>query len=157
MQKKILIGVVTLVIIAGAAYAIFHKSPTTPSTKTTSSTTTPATTAPSTTTTTAGNIIQTKTASNVGSYLADANGSALYTYGADTAGVSNCTGSCLADWPIYGPTSATTTLPANVTIFVRSDNARQYAYKGMPLYIFRGDPRGKVTGDGVSNFHVAKP
>jgi predicted lipoprotein with Yx(FWY)xxD motif len=103
-------------------------------------------------------LIQTKTNSTVGQYLADGNGKTLYTYGADTSGVSNCSGSCLTDWPVYAATSTSSTLPANVTVIHRSDGGTQYAYKGMPLYYFTGDSSaGQVTGDGVSDFHVAKP
>jgi predicted lipoprotein with Yx(FWY)xxD motif len=111
----------------------------------------------STTTNTASQIITTKTSSSLGQYLADGQGKTLYTYGGDTAGKSNCTGSCLTDWPVYTSTT-TTNLPANVTVINRSDNTKQYAYKGLPLYYFSGDTSaGMVTGDGVNNFHLAKP
>jgi predicted lipoprotein with Yx(FWY)xxD motif len=98
-----------------------------------------------------------KTASNVGSYLADANGMALYTYGADTAGKSICTGSCLTNWPIYAATNAPATLPAHVTVITRADGHKQYAYNNMPLYTFTGDTAGSVSGNNIDNFHVAKP
>ena len=106
--------------------------------------------------TSAGNIIQTKSDANVGSYLADSNGNALYTYNADTSGTSNCSGACLSAWPAYAPGSSAT-LPTNVTIITRSDNTKQYAYKGLPLYTFASDSNGHVTGDGVGGFSVAKP
>ena len=148
MQKRILIGILALVIVASGAYAIFHKSAKTSSTSS----------APSTSqTTVSGEIVQTKTASNVGQYLADSNGNALYTYGGDTAGVSNCSGSCLYSWPVYSPASSSASLPTNVTIITRSDGSKQYAYKAMPLYTFSGDSAGQVTGDNVSNFHIARP
>jgi len=119
---------------------------------------TPSKTTPSTTkTSTATQVVTTKTSSSLGQYLADTSGKTLYTYGADTTGVSNCTGSCLTDWPVYKAT-ATTNLQTNVTVITRSDGTKQYAYKGMPLYYFTGDSSaGQVTGDGVSGFHVAKP
>ena len=102
-------------------------------------------------------IIQTETDSKGTKYLADTAGKTLYTYGADTNGVSNCTGSCLTAWPTYKATS-TTNLPANVTIITRSDGGTQYAYKGMPLYYYTGDSSaGMVSGDGVNNFSVARP
>lgn len=104
-----------------------------------------------------GQIIQTKTDANLGSYLADSSGNALYTYDADTPGVSNCTGACLYNWPIYSVVDANASLPANVTVISRSDGSKQYAYKGLPLYTFTSDSPGRVTGDGVENFHVAKP
>ena len=146
MLKKIVIGIVALAIIVGGGYAIFHKSPTT----------TPAAPGSSNTAST-GPIVQTKSVSSVGSYLADSSGNALYTYGADTAGTSNCNGSCLYSWPVYDASGAPSTLPANVTVITRSDGSKQYAYKGMPLYTFTSDAVGNVTGDGVSDFHVAKP
>jgi predicted lipoprotein with Yx(FWY)xxD motif len=108
-------------------------------------------------TTAASQIVVTKTDSKLGQYLADGNDKALYTYGADTTGVSNCAGSCLTDWPIYSAASAPATLPANVTVIKRADGSSQYAYKGMPLYYFSSDTAGKVTGDGVNNFSAAKP
>ena len=158
-MKKALIGLVILAVIAGGAYAIFHKSnKTTNSSNTGTSATTPsASTTPTTPSATSTKIIQTKTDATAGKYLADANGEALYTYGGDTKGVSNCTGSCLSSWPIYSA-SVTTGLPTNVTVITRTDGGcKQYAYKGLPLYTFTGDSAGTVTGDNVSNFHIAKP
>ena len=154
MQKKTMytvVGVIVVILLAIGGYALFHKSPT--STTTNASGTTATTTKTSTT----GDVVQTRTASGTGSYLADANGNALYTYGSDTNGVSNCTGSCIANWPAYAPTSTSATLPTNVTIISRSDGTKQYAYKGLPLYTFSSDPAGQVTGNGVANFSVAKP
>ena len=147
--------VVVLIVIYGA-YAIFHKS-SNGSSAYGSSSSTSQTTTPKPKTTTAASVIQTKSVSSVGQYLADANGNALYTYGADKQGVSNCTGSCLYNWPIYDASNAPATLPANITVITRSDGNKQYAYKGLPLYTFTSDSSGKVTGDGVENFHVAKP
>lgn len=97
-----------------------------------------------------------KTDSKLGQYLSDPNNKALYTYGSDTSGVSNCSGACLAAWPIYTATT-TTDLAANVTVIKRADGTSQYAYKGMPLYYYSSDTAGTVTGDGVGGFHVAKP
>jgi predicted lipoprotein with Yx(FWY)xxD motif len=164
-MKKSLIGVVIVIVVLAGGYVILHKTSTkTASTSTLASTNSYGSSSSSSTgsstgqsaTATSGSIIQTKTSSSVGQYLADANGAALYTYGGDTSGVSNCSGSCVANWPIY-QASSTTSLPANVTVIKRSDGTSQYAYKGMPLYTFTGDSSGQVTGDGVSNFHVAKP
>lgn len=104
-----------------------------------------------------GPIISTKTDPKLGDYLVDASGNALYTNSTDSPGVSNCSGSCAAAWPAYTAT-VSTDLPTNVTVITRADGSQQYAYKGMPLYRFSGDTApGQVTGDGVNNFHVAKP
>lgn len=152
-----IVAIIVIAALAVGGYFVFRKSNS--NSPAYSSNTTPQTssqTPASQPSSAAGPIIQTKSASNVGQYLADANGSALYTYGGDTQGVSNCTGSCLYSWPVYQATSSTN-LPANVTVIKRSDGTKQYAYKGMPLYTFTGDSSGQVTGDGVSNFHIAKP
>ncbi len=152
MQKRAAIILVVILVLAGGAYALFHNKSSTPTYNTPNSSTN--NTTPTNNTTTA--IIQTKTASNTGQYLANSSGEALYTYSLDTTGVSNCIGSCLTAWPIYAATSSTA-LPANVTIIHRSDGGEQYAYKGMPLYTFTGDSPGQVNGNGVNNFNVAKP
>jgi predicted lipoprotein with Yx(FWY)xxD motif len=161
MRKSVwtALGAIIVVVAAVIIYAVVHKpAKTTPASTTTTSTSQQTTgTTSNTTTTSAADIIQTKTASNVGQYLADSNGNALYTYGADTQGKSNCDGACLYNWPIYDASSAPATLPANVTVITRSDGGKQYAYKSMPLYTFTSDSKGQVTGDGVENFHVAKP
>jgi predicted lipoprotein with Yx(FWY)xxD motif len=149
------IGVIVVIVAAVVIYAVAHKSSNTTSSSAYGTTTQAQTTKPKTQT--SASIIQTKTDSKVGSYLADSNGNALYTYGADKTGVSNCTGSCLYNWPIYDASNAPASLPANVTVITRSDGSKQYAYKGMPLYTFTSDTSGQVTGDGVENFHVAKP
>lgn len=146
--------IVAILVVAGIVYAVTnnssnsYKSPKSSSTSQTSSTNQ---------STASGDIIQTKTASSVGQYLADSSGNPLYTYGADTTGKSNCTGSCLYNWPAYDAGNAPSTLPANVTVITRDDGSKQYAYKGMPLYTFTSDSSGQVTGDGVENFHIAKP
>ena len=151
----IVIGLIIIVAIAVGAYFAFHKSK--PATTASTSQSSPATSASTSSQAAAAPIIQTKTDSSLGRYLADSNGNALYTYGGDTNGVSNCSGSCLYSWPIYAATTSSASLPAQVTIITRSDGGTQYAYKGMPLYTFNGDSAGQVTGDNVSNFHLAKP
>jgi predicted lipoprotein with Yx(FWY)xxD motif len=92
-------------------------------------------------------------------YLTDEKGMTLYTYSKDTKGVSNCSGTCIKNWPAYGPTTlpAVSTLPTNVTVITRSDKTLQYAWNGMPLYYFASDTKaGDVTGDGVGGFVLAK-
>lgn len=103
-------------------------------------------------------IIQTKTDATLGKYLADGNGKPLYIYAKDTANTSNCTGSCLSNWPAYKATSTTANLPANVGTITRSDGGGvQYTYKKMPLYYFTGDTGSSPTGNGVQEFTIATP
>lgn len=100
----------------------------------------------------------------VGTYLIGDNGMSVYTYDKDTAGVSNCTGSCAANWPPYTvPAGTILNLQAGVSgaiaTIARTDGTMQVTYKGMPLYFYAGDTSGSdVTGDGVGGvWHVAKP
>jgi predicted lipoprotein with Yx(FWY)xxD motif len=153
VKKSSIIGIIiiVLVVVVGGGYALFHK--TTPTTKASSTTS-------STNSVAAVNnaVLMTKSNSSLGQYLTEPNGQALYTYGGDSNGVSNCTGSCLATWPAYQDKGATTGLPAGVSTIKRTDNGEtQFTYNGMPLYTFVGDSNGQVTGNGVSNFTVAKP
>ena len=151
-SSSVAIIVIVLLVIAGGAYAIFHNSnkPTTPSSTAVNS---------SSQASTASNaVLATKTSSSLGQYLAEPNGQALYIYGGDSSGVSNCTGSCLASWPAYQDKGSTSGLPSGVSTIKRTDNGEtQYTYNGMPLYTFVGDSNGQVTGNGVSNFSIAKP
>jgi predicted lipoprotein with Yx(FWY)xxD motif len=103
-------------------------------------------------------VLTTHSFASLGQYLADPQGNALYTYSKDTSGTSNCTGSCIAEWPMYEVTGSTAGLPANVDTFTRTDGKRQYTYKGKPLYYYQVDQEsGGVNGDGLNDFYVAKP
>lgn len=151
-MKKAVIAILVVIVVAGGAYAIFHKSSkpkSSSSSQTASQSNVPAVN---------NAVLITKTNSSVGQYLADPSGKTLYTYNADTKGVSNCTGSCLTVWPAYVDTGSTTNLPAGVGTIKRTDNGQtQYTYNGLPLYYFVSDSTGQVTGNGVQNFAVAKP
>jgi predicted lipoprotein with Yx(FWY)xxD motif len=152
---KIAIGAIIVIIIAAAIGVAATRNNNTKSSTSNSGT---ANTSQSSKTPVVNNsVIQTKTDPKLGQYLADPSGKPLYTYSADTSGTSNCTGSCLTNWPPYVAT-ATTSLPTGLTVIKRSDTgAMQYAYNGMPLYYFSGDSNGQVTGNGVDNFTIAKP
>lgn len=162
-SASILVGLVVLIVVVIGGFAVFHKS----SKTTSSSYSAPAANvkgnasqAASAANNAAVNnaVLATKTGSSVGSYLANPDGNALYTYGADSSTTSNCTGACLSTWPPYQDTGSTTGLPTNISTIKRSDNGQtQYTYKGKPLYTFSSDSNGQVTGNGVNNFNVAKP
>lgn len=153
-SSTIIIAVIVLIVVVAGAYALIHTS-----NKKTSSTTSTSQSASQNSTPAVNNaVLITKTNSTLGQYLADPSGKALYTYNADSSGVSNCTGSCLATWPAYVDPGSTANLPAGVGTLKRSDNGQiQYTYNGLPLYFFISDSAGKITGDGVDNFKVAKP
>ena len=86
----------------------------------------------------------------------DGKGMTLYVFGKDETGKSNCNGECATAWP---PLSAQTGAKAvgDWTIVVRADGIKQWAYDGKPLYTWTKDKKpGDVTGDGVSDFHIAQ-
>ena len=94
-----------------------------------------------------------------GKTLVDGDGITLYTFDRDTApGKSACNGKCATNWP---PFTATADIKASGdwTVIVRDDGAKQWAYKGKPLYRWMDDQKpGDVDGDGRNNvWHVAAP
>jgi len=148
-MKKALLGIVVVIIVIAGGYAIFHKSSPAATTGSATKAQTPAVN---------DAIVITKNDSTLGQYLADPSGRALYTYAADSSGVSNCTGSCLATWPAYQAKGSTTNLPSGIGTITRTDNGQlQYTYMGKPLYYFASDSNGQVTGNNVENFQIAKP
>jgi predicted lipoprotein with Yx(FWY)xxD motif len=153
-KSSTVIGLVILVVIAIGAYALLHNK----STKSNTTNSNTSTTSNSTVTPVNNAVVITKTNSSLGQYLAEPNGQTLYTYSADTSGVSNCTGTCLASWPPYQDMGSTTGLPTGISTIKRTDNSEtQYTYNGKPLYTFVNDSVDQVTGNGQSNFTVAKP
>jgi predicted lipoprotein with Yx(FWY)xxD motif len=156
MRRNLWIGViiVILILLAIVAYVLYNNNnqSATPSNSPVSST---LSTSPDAIN---NSVVQTRTNSKVGDYLADPQGNTLYTYAADTTGISNCTGSCLGEWPAYIDKNPTAALPTGFGTIKRSDNGDiQYTYHGLPLYYYVHDSNGQVTGDNIDNFHVAKP
>ncbi|MBA3253136.1 MAG: hypothetical protein M3496_08165 [Pseudomonadota bacterium] len=92
--------------------------------------------------------------------LADAKGMTLYTFDKDTAGngKSVCNGPCATSWPPLAAT-ATDKPTGDYTIVTRDDGAKQWAYKGKPLYLWINDKKpGDKTGDNVGGvWKIAKP
>jgi predicted lipoprotein with Yx(FWY)xxD motif len=173
--KAAVLGLAAVAVVAGligGGYAVFHggsspKKATSSATKTTprdntspTAQTDPQNIVASDTPPVTNAVITTHSYASLGQYLADPNGTTLYTYNKDTSGTSNCSASCLATWPMYEDTGATTGLPANVTAIKRADTGTyQYAYKGAPLYFYTGDEGsdGGTTGNGLNGFYIAKP
>jgi predicted lipoprotein with Yx(FWY)xxD motif len=146
--------IIIIVIIIGGAWWYFSSGPMSPA---------PAATT-TTTSTTAAPVVSVGTNSTLGSILVAANGMTLYTYNKDTAGISNCTPQCLANWPAYSPAAgASLTVGAGITgtlgTITRSDNgATQLTYNGMPLYFFVQDTAaGQATGQNQDGFTVVQP
>jgi predicted lipoprotein with Yx(FWY)xxD motif len=148
------IVIVIIIIFAGGWYFL------------SSGTSAPATTSTTTTTTNtvATPVVSVGTSTTLGPILVAENGMTLYVYNKDTAGVSNCTGQCLVEWPAYTPAAgAPLTAGPGVTgtlgTITRTDNgATQLTYNGMPLYFFVQDTAaGDATGQNQGGFSVVKP
>ena len=84
-------------------------------------------------------------------------GMTLYTFDKDADGKSACNGPCAANWP---PLMATGNAAAmgDWTVVTRDDGAKQWAYKGKPLYLWSKDAKpGDKSGDGFNSvWHAAK-
>jgi predicted lipoprotein with Yx(FWY)xxD motif len=89
--------------------------------------------------------------------LTNAAGMTLYTFDKDADGKSACNGPCAANWPPL-MAAADGKASGNWTMITRDDGAKQWAYKGKPLYLWAKDQKsGDKTGDGFNNvWHVAK-
>src|SRR5437763_16679511 len=94
-----------------------------------------------------------------GKALVDGKGMTLYTFDKDAGGKSMCNGPCADNWPaLMAADDAKPT--ADMTIVVRDDGKKMWAYKGKPLYTFKKDTApGETNGDGFLNgaWHMAKP
>lgn len=99
-------------------------------------------------------------------FLGDGEGHALYTSSSDTVGtassppVSQCTGACLDDYPLFAPsyTSPVTYLnAADFTYFARGDGRVQLAYKGAPLYRASADTRSGTMNGVMTGWTLVAP
>ncbi len=88
-------------------------------------------------------------------FLTDEKKMTLYTFDNDKTGLSNCDGDCAVSWPPY-LVDEKAKAKENFTVILRKDGARQWAYKGQPLYFWAGDKNpGDKTGDGVGGvWHI---
>lgn len=88
------------------------------------------------------------------------NGMTLYTFDRDTvgSGKSVCNGPCATNWPPL--LAAASDAPSgDWTIVTRDDGARQWAFRGKPVYYWVRDAKpGDRTGDGFNNaWRLARP
>jgi predicted lipoprotein with Yx(FWY)xxD motif len=93
-----------------------------------------------------------------GATLTDAKGMSPYTFDKDSGGKSACNGLCATNWPAL-KAEASDQASVDYTIIAREDGAKQWAYKGKPLYTFAKDQKtGDITGDGFLNgaWHLAQ-
>ncbi|MBL1241336.1 MAG: hypothetical protein COB13_005770 [OCS116 cluster bacterium] len=91
----------------------------------------------------------------IGQVLVDSNGMTLYTTKGDQEGVSNCYDDCAANWPPYLAADGEE-VSGDFTIITRTDETKQWAYKGAPLYTWTGDKdSGDTTGEAVNDVWYA--
>lgn len=90
--------------------------------------------------------------------LTNPSGMTLYTFDKDAGDKSACSGACVGLWPPL-MASADAKPTGDWKIIAREGGAKQWAYKGKPVYTWSKDTKpGDKTGDGVNNvWHVAKP
>jgi len=89
--------------------------------------------------------------------LTAANGMTLYIFDKDEPGVTNCYEQCAINWPPLIANEGDMA-EGDYTLVERNDGGKQWAYKGMPLYLWIKDtnPDDK-TGDGVGGvWHLAE-
>ena len=91
-----------------------------------------------------------------GSYLVNDTGFAIYYYFDDPGnGTSICYGDCLESWPAFYAENITVPESLNASDFtevVRTDGAKQTAYKGWPLYFYSEDTEpGDLKGQGAND------
>jgi predicted lipoprotein with Yx(FWY)xxD motif len=93
----------------------------------------------------------------LGQILVDGNGMTLYAFTKDGPDQSNCTGSCLTNWPPL-LTAGTPMLGAGINDALVSsaalaDGSRMVTYNDLPLYHFAKDAKpGDTIGQGVAGF-----
>lgn len=87
-------------------------------------------------------------------------GMTLYTFDRDAAGTgkSVCNGPCATNWPPFAA-DAGAAASGDWSVVTRDDGAKQWAYKGKPLYFWVRDQKpGDRTGDGFNNvWKLARP
>jgi uncharacterized surface protein with fasciclin (FAS1) repeats len=97
-----------------------------------------------------------------GSILTDSKGKTLYFHARDAKDISNCTGGCLNNWPVFYDANLRLGEGLDSDDFGtidRGNGVMQTTYKGWPLHYFVQDTKaGDVAGDGRAGvWFVAKP
>jgi predicted lipoprotein with Yx(FWY)xxD motif len=84
----------------------------------------------------------------LGSVLTGPSGMTLYTYVNDVEpGKSACSGTCAEHWPPFRPDANAPVARDPLSVIIRDDGSKQYAWKGKPLYYWSRDRKvGDVGG-----------
>src|SRR4051812_17668892 len=94
---------------------------------------------------------------DLGTFLTDAKGRALYLWAADKGSTSTCSGGCAQAWPplttTAKPLAGAGTKASLLGTTKRSDGTLEVTYAGHPLYYFAGDGQpGQTTGQASKGF-----
>jgi predicted lipoprotein with Yx(FWY)xxD motif len=94
---------------------------------------------------------------NLGTYLVDGQGRAVYLFEADKGSSSTCYGACASAWPPTTTSAQPTAGPgvdaSKLGTTKRNDGTLEVTYAGHPLYYFAKDAQtGKTAGQGVNAF-----
>ncbi|HWA22246.1 MAG TPA: hypothetical protein VG735_07620 [Caulobacterales bacterium] len=90
-----------------------------------------------------------------GAFIAP-DGKPLYTFARDTTpGKSACNAQCAAAWPALAA-AAKAKDDGDWTVVTRDDGAKQWAYKGKPLYTFARDTAGAAATGVSANWPLAQ-
>ncbi|MCC2683255.1 MAG: hypothetical protein K0R75_154 [Paenibacillaceae bacterium] len=100
--------------------------------------------------------------SDMGDYLVDDKGMALYLFTKDEMNKSACADACVKNWPLFYSENLQVGVglnPADFGVITRDDGKKQTTYKGIPLYYFVKDVKpGDVNGENVNKvWFVIKP
>ncbi|KKR51319.1 MAG: hypothetical protein UT84_C0001G0004 [Candidatus Curtissbacteria bacterium GW2011_GWA1_40_16] len=159
--KVLIIVIIALLVIAGLVYYfVFNKKPQPSIPKTQDSQQTPPETSQPVRGVQLSNVAMTKIDPKKGNYLVDPKGMTLYIFDKDELGKSNCSDTCLTNWPIFeSPQAPPENLEGGFGIIKSTDGKYMYTYKGKPLYYYIQDKQqDDTTGDGVGGvWHLAKP
>ena len=94
-----------------------------------------------------------------GGMLVNTSGMTLYTFDKDVSGSgkSTCNGPCSTLWP-PAMAAADAKPEGELTLVTRDDGAKQWAYKGKPVYLYSADKKaGDMAGDNFKDvWHVVK-
>ncbi|MGZ9583796.1 hypothetical protein [Paenibacillus marinisediminis] len=109
-----------------------------------------------------GERIGLRTDAKLGTILVDGKGRTLYFFSKDAQNLDACQGPCLANWPFLSADQLqipSTMNPKDFSLVTHASGAKQWMYKGWPLYTFAKDKQaGDTLGEGVQGvWFAAKP
>lgn len=88
--------------------------------------------------------------------LRDQEGKALYSYDKDVDGKPHCVDQCAVAWPPVLASAGASTVVGDFKSIPRG-TARQWTFRGKPIYTYAKEKAGETTGDGVGGvWHLVK-